>query len=201
MRGGPRRQPVEVPPAWCEPLDAFSAWSLASGHSPGTVKVRRVYLTALAQIEPEPWAVTFDGLVRVVANSGSAPETRKSARSTLRAFYSWAVAAGRIDRSPAAALPAVRVPEGRPRPAPSDVVNAALSRATPDEVLMLDLAFLAGLRRAEVARVHTRDITDGRLRVVGKGGKVRVVPLHPRLLEQLDQRPDGWVFPSPRRPG
>ena len=34
----------------------------------------------------------------------------------------------------------------------------------------------------------------------GKGGKVRRVPIHPRLAAALVGL-DGWAFPSPRRPG
>ena len=73
----------------------------------------------------------------------------------------------------------------------------------------------AGLRRAEIARVHTRDIADNSLRVSGKGGHERVVPLHPELRVELraelsrrrrdengswggraSVEPGGWLFPS-----
>ena len=61
---------------------------------------------------------------------------------------------------------------------------------------MLQLGRFAGLRRGEIARVQTDDVLDDVLRVVGKGGRVRLVPLHPVLAGQLAGRPDGWLFPS-----
>ncbi|MDN5768083.1 MAG: site-specific integrase [Humibacillus sp.] len=83
--------------------------------------------------------------------------------------------------------------------------------------LAVQLAAFAGLRRAEIARIHTRDIEDDCLHVVGKGGHERLVPLHPELRAALraelarrrvglpgvgwgstDPRPDGWLFPSDR---
>ena len=60
---------------------------------------------------------------------------------------------------------------------------------------MILLAAYAGLRRAEVAAVHSRDIEGTSLRVVGKGGRVRVIPLHPALEEALNGL-DGYVFPG-----
>jgi integrase len=90
-------------------------------------------------------------------------------------------------------MPSVRVPAGVPRPAPEQVVSAALAAAEhePRERLMLALAAFAGLRRAEIARVHTRDVTEEGLRVRGKGGTVRVIPIHPVLVELLRDRPPG----------
>ncbi|NLA65716.1 MAG: tyrosine-type recombinase/integrase, partial [Leucobacter sp.] len=67
-----------------------------------------------------------------------------------------------------------------------------------------------GLRRAEIAVVHTADLipaSDGfSLRVHGKGGKTRIVPLSDQLAYHLARHPDGYLFPgdidghlSPRR--
>lgn len=69
---------------------------------------------------------------------------------------------------------------------------------------MLTLAAEAGLRRAEIARVHRCDLTRGpagaELLVHGKGGKLRVVPIGDDLaaaiekgVDQIDI-PDGWLF-------
>lgn len=64
--------------------------------------------------------------------------------------------------------------------------------------LILRLAAEAGLRRAEVARVNSRDVVDGpSLRVRGKGGHVRVVPLSDSLAAEIVGR-RGYCFPSQR---
>ena len=65
---------------------------------------------------------------------------------------------------------------------------------------MILLALLAGLRRAEIAAVHTADMAPEvlgySLRVTGKGGRVRALPLHDALVEELVHRPVGFVFPG-----
>jgi integrase len=76
-------------------------------------------------------------------------------------------------------------------------------------MLMLRLAAEAGLRRAEVARVHTNDLTQGfdgpLLLVHGKGDRQRVVPITDDLGELVDAGPaghtpglpgHGWLFPG-----
>lgn len=118
----------------------------------------------------------------------------KSARSAIRTFYLWAEDEGYVDRSPAYRLPAVRVPSGVPHPTPDDVLARALTVAR--EQLMLRLARYRGLRRAEISRVHTRDVFNGALRVRGKGGVTRSVPLVGDLAERLSRLPKGWAFPG-----
>lgn len=64
---------------------------------------------------------------------------------------------------------------------------------------MLMLAAHAGLRCAEIAAVHTRDAVDGVLRVHGKGGRVRSVPLTSALEQAITSMPAGYAFPGADR--
>jgi integrase/recombinase XerC len=72
--------------------------------------------------------------------------------------------------------------------------------ATPREQLMLRLAAEMGLRRAEVAVIHSRDIFEDMgghsLTVHGKGGKERDVPLPPGLASQIRAEGTGYLFPG-----
>lgn len=58
---------------------------------------------------------------------------------------------------------------------------AALRKATDGERLMLRLGAECGLRRFEIAKVHSRDVmrdlVGWSLVVVGKGDKQRIVPI------------------------
>jgi site-specific recombinase XerD len=75
--------------------------------------------------------------------------------------------------------------------------------------LMLQLAYGCGLRVGEVVRLKVRDIDSGRGVLVirqAKGRKDRLVPLSPRLLEELraywrQARPRDWLFPGPGSSG
>lgn len=77
------------------------------------------------------------------------------------------------------------------------LANPRLRQGNRDRIL---LGALAGLRVHEIAKIHGRDVdlTAGTIQVVGKGGKVAVLPLHPDLLEMAHRYPrnDYW-FPSP----
>src|SRR5699024_10203271 len=125
------------------------------------------------------------------------PATRKNAADAAKVFYKWAVATRRISYSPAKDLPAIRVPRGVPRPTPDTVLTKALEKAPRlRDVLMLMLASYGGLRAKEIAPLHTNDVRGDMLRIVGKGGHVRHVPIHPLIQQLLDYFPTGFLFPS-----
>lgn len=191
-------RPVGADSSWHEAIEGYVLHLRAGGSPAGTLRLRRHYLRDLAvHVAPAgPWAATPAQLVEYLSRRSWAPETRKSARASLRGFYGWAEDAEHVDLSPARKLPTVRVPAGRPRPAPDDVFNAALSAATGRNRLMLLLAAHAGLRRAEVAQVRRRDLVGRELRVRGKGGVVRVIPVGGELAELLEALPPGWAFPG-----
>lgn len=182
---------------WLIALDQYSATQRAAGRSPGTINLHRHYLRGLAAVQPLPWTVTYLDLVDYLGRDGWAPETRKSARAAIRGFYRWGVGVGYVERDPADRLPAVTVPKAAPRPAPELLVESLVKRD--DRVgFMARLAAYAGLRASEIARVRGSDLLDGDvLRVLGKGQKVRYVPVvNRRLLVQLRDL-TGWAFPSP----
>ena len=147
-----------------------------------------------------PWTVDGAQLVSWCGRQDWAVETRRARRATFRAFWSWAHAAGHVATDPSAELPSVKAALPTPRPAPEIAYREALLRARPRERVILRLAAEAGLRRAEVARVHSRDLVDdldgSSLVVTGKGGKQRVVPLTATLAAELRARPRGYAFPG-----
>lgn len=181
-------------------LGSYGDWLTAGGKSDETRRLREHYVRRWLDHIGDPLSATLDDLLSFLACAHWSPETRKSARASLRTFYAYLLATGQVDRDPTAGLPPVRVPAGRPRPTPAQVVDRALSLASDEELLMLGLAGWMGLRRSEIARVNSRDFDGLRLRVSGKGGKVRVIPVHPRVLPLLAEV-DGWAFPSPVRRG
>ena len=180
---------------WLQWTGAYLMY-LSVGAAAGTVRLRRHYLGLLARRRPHPGDVTGEDLVAFVMTPGWAAESRRSARSTVCGFYRWAVASGRLVRDPSMGLPKVKLPVRVPRPVPEDVYASALEHADGKERLMLLLAGRMGLRRAEIATVHTRDVVNGLLIVRGKGDKERVVPLSPQVATELARLPEGWVFPG-----
>lgn len=210
---GSRRSPV--PAVWIEPLTAFQQWLQASGRTASTIEQRRWWLSRLAEVCADPWEVSVEQLALWLSTPDWSAETKRAGRASVRSFYRWAVLTGRLQRSPAADLDAVKLGRALPRPTPAAAVLSALDSADDRTRLAIMLATFAGLRRAEIAGLHWRDVRDGEVLVHGKGGIERVVPLHEdleaALLAELRRRqrgghgtgwsgphvsPTGWLFPS-----
>lgn len=122
--------------------------------------------------------------------------TRKSARVALRAFYGWAHRDGLIDTDPSLTLPPIKPRRPTPRPCPDDVWQRAVTHAGGEQLLLLRLAGHCGLRRAEIAGLHTSMLEGDCLRIPGKGDVVRYVPVPEDLAQLLAEAPEGFVFPG-----
>jgi integrase len=186
-------------PTWTTAVTGWAIEQRAAGMAHSTIHLWRRYLRRLSRTAPTgPWTVTREHLITWLAEPSWSPTTRRSARTAIRSFYRWAVETGKVDASssPAARLPKVRTHRGIPRPAPDDIIRDSIARASTRVKLMLMFAAFAGLRRGEISRVHTSDL-DGRiLRVHGKGGRWRIVPIPLSLAALIRAQPPGWVFPS-----
>jgi len=131
------------------------------------------------------------------AHPASAP-ARAVDLSHLRSFYAWALDDGLRTDDPTRHLPMPRRKRGVPRPVSEDEMERAIGQA-PDRVRpWLILAGYAGLRGAEIAGLRGEDVDLERGVIIvadGKGGRQRVVPMHPRVREALAGVPGrGPVF-------
>lgn len=186
---------------WETAIAAWLGWLAAGGRPKTTLTLRGYHLRRAARdIGGVPWAVTVDDLTAFLGEPGWSAEYRRSIRSSLVSFYTWAHASGRCRTNPAALLPTVPVPAGVPRPAPEAALRHALEHADERTLLMVSLAAYGGLRRAEIAVVHSRDVIESLdgwvLRVHGKGGKSRMLPLVDEVARRLRALPEGYAFPG-----
>lgn len=187
-------------------LGKWSTWMRASGKPDSTIGLRCYHVArVLGDIGEPPQIVTTDQLVDWLGARSWAPNTRRSYRASLRVFFEWAQATGLRPDNPALLIPRVPVPRGTPRPTPESIYRAAVLEADDRTRLMVKLAAMCGLRRGEISRVRRDDVDEAligwSLRVKGKGGHERFVPLPDELAAQLRSMPPGWIFPSDRRPG
>jgi integrase len=182
-------------------LDGWVSWMRTANRSAGTIRLRTYHVgRVLREIDVDPWQVTSQQIIDYLAAQNWGPETRRSVRAALRAFYGWAMATGRCAQSPAELLPIITLPRAVPRPTPEHIYRQALLEADDRVQLMIRLAAHHGLRAGEISRVRREDITPDllgwSLRVLGKGGHVRDVPLHDDLARELLAHGPGWIFPS-----
>lgn len=187
---------------WGNAIAGWVAWLVAGAARAATVELRRSQIERLGGEvgRRSPWDVTTADLAAWLAGHGWAVETLRSHRAAVRSFYGWAHASGHIRADPARLLRKVPAAIARPRPASERDVQGAIAAADDRVYLMLLLGSRHGLRRGEIARVHTRDVTEDlvgwSLRVHGKGGKDRDVPLSNETARLLRAAPAGWVFPN-----
>lgn len=121
------------------------SWSFATGVD----LQRRYWVLRLAEAcEVGPGEVTGDDLAAWLAGTDWSPNTRCSARASVRAFYRWAQQTGRREDNPTDALLTIAATPGRPRPCPESALLTAVRAAGDRERLMLALGACAGLRRA-----------------------------------------------------
>jgi len=177
------------------------------GCSPHTVRAYARDLGRFAAHCREAGLTAWDGVraahVRAFAaaehRAGRAPRSIQRALSAVRAFLDELVRAGVIAHNPARG---VRGPKaGRPLPATLDVDQATRLLDTPDpapadeavarrDQAILELLYGCGLRLAELVALdldHLRPAPSAprELRVLGKGRKVRVVPVGRKAREAL----------------
>lgn len=193
---------VIISAAWAGAIADWTLFAHCQGWTKSTIRTRLDHLHVYARRlgVADPWSVEPLQLVAWFNRQHWATETRRGHRATLRAFYGWAASEGLVEASPAAALPIVRPAPPRPNPCSESAYVEALAKAGVRERLMIRLGAEIGLRRAEVAQVHnsdlTRDLDGWSLRVHGKGGRERYLPLPPLLAQELLSLPAGWAFPG-----
>ena len=177
--------------------------------SPHTV---RAYASDLRQFGAlagarKPAALRPDDVRRFLAERHGRASAASLGRklAALRAFFRYLVREGVLEADPSAGIPAPRAKKGLPRPLAVDDCNVLMNAAeTQDasselrDVAIAELLYGAGLRVGELVALDVRDVdlTRGEVRVQGKGGKERVVPLPGAARAALA----AWLAPR-RRPG
>jgi integrase/recombinase XerC len=133
------------------------------------------------------------------------PATLGRKLASLRAFYRWLARDGVATHDPTAGIPTPRVPRRLPKPLGVDEC-ATLAEAPeprdPDRArrdrALVELLYGAGLRVGELVALDVRDLDlrRGEVRVWGKGGKERVVPLPAQARAALSAWLDGRERPG-----
>lgn len=195
------RNKISAPVPWRKSIEGWTNTLKAAGLSAQTIKSRRYKMAHLAALlmPSGPEDVTTEQIVQAFARQQWKPETRKAYRNTISSFFRWLHKSGRRADDPSLDVPRVKKPHAHPRPCPDRYITAAMQKATPSEKLMVRLGAECGLRRGEIARVHSDDVVADSaghsLIVRGKGDKQRIVPL-PDDLANTVMETKGYLFPG-----
>jgi integrase/recombinase XerD len=179
-------------PALRPPLDAYLAWLRGRGASPATL---RAYTADLRQLDRwlaagglAPEAADDLALRRFAAHLGTlryAPATAARKLSAARGAYAFMLDRGLVERNPAALLPGPHRVRKLPATLSEPEVERLLDRPVTADArrlrdrALLELLYGCGLRASEACGLRTADVhaDEGFVRVTGKGGKERIVPL------------------------
>ena len=136
----------------------------------------------------------LDYLAERVA-AGARPRTTARLLSSLRRFYRYLVREGRLADDPSARIDTPRI--GRPLPDSLSEAEVELLLDAPDagdplglrDRAMLELLYACGLRVSELVNVTIEQVnlTQGVVRLMGKGNRERLVPLGEEAAEWLQR--------------
>lgn len=162
-----------------------------------------VQLTAVQHRQVRAWIASLVGQQLEPASIN-----RKIA--TLRAFYRFLLRKGQIGHSPMQQVRALRAPQRLPAFALEQETAALFAQVTfehPQDRLILELLYGTGIRLSELINLtfNDLDLSQGTLRIQGKGGKERILPLAAYLLDLLKNyydishaKPAQWIITGRR---
>ena len=132
---------------------------------------------------------------------GLAPRSIARCLAALRSFYRWQMRTGEASHNPALGIRPPKLRRHLPDVLDVDAVGQLLDAPahTPVELrdrALFELIYSCGLRLAEVVSLDSRDLpgSNASLRVAGKGGKVRQVPIGGKARDALAQ----WLAVRPQ---
>lgn len=197
-------EPIESAPespTWDALIPRYKEYLESGTLSERTVELRIYHLNRIRKfLNKKPGDVLLEDLTRYFQGRSWSPNTRAVVRACMSVFYKWATDNEYLPKNPAARLMSVRVPQGKPKPASDDALDQALRTASPKVRLMVRLGERCGLRAMEIAAISTHDLEQDELgwtlRVLGKGSKVRLIPLADDFAAELLDRPAGFIFPG-----
>lgn len=122
--------------------------------------------------------------------------------SCLRQFFAWALRESMVSHNPMLDIDGPRRPQSLPGTLTADQVEALLTVPDTETLLglrdraILETLYATGMRVSELAelRLGRLNIGQGVIRVLGKGGRERLVPLGEAALDALQQ----WLRVRPQ---
>ena len=164
--------------AYLGDAEQFAAWASERGYEPASIDPRAIRRYAAS-----------------LSERGLAPSSVARKLAALRALFRAQVELGRRQENPADLVSAPKRPRRLPRALKAADVAALLDRIPADSALELrdralfELAYASGLRAEELVTLDLDSIDfDGEaVRVEGKGGKTRVVPVGEQALAAIER--------------
>ena len=190
------------------------------GYRRDLIKLRGALAAAGVELEHARREELLEFLAREM-RAGRSPRSISRYVSCFRQYYRWMVREGRLSEDPTALIETPKIGRSLPKALSERQVETLL--AAPDtrsplglrDRAMLELMYATGLRVSELTGLQMTQLhlNQGTIRVLGKGGKERLVPIGEQALDWLrryfeEARPmlmkgaqSEYVFVTSRRTG
>jgi integrase/recombinase XerD len=114
--------------------------------------------------------------------------------AAVKSFYGYLLAERLIAGDPTEQIDSPKVDRYLPRALTStevdELLELPLRNPTPERLrdkAMLEMLYATGMRVSELVALNVRDISDGQVRCIGKGGRERTLPLNGSALTALEE--------------
>ncbi|MEM6396710.1 MAG: tyrosine-type recombinase/integrase [Bacteroidota bacterium] len=176
-----RRLSAHTVVAYRKDLEQFVDYQESIYANRQAAQVKRIHIRA--------WLVSLH-------ESGLAATSIRRKLAAVKAFFRWRQERGYQEKNPAIRIPTAKPPKRLPKVLPEKDLKRLIDRMVEGserysdwrDYLLIALMYETGLRRSEL--IHLRksnlNILHRTLRVVGKGGKERVLPFGQSLAEKLE---------------
>jgi site-specific recombinase XerC len=187
----------EVPDTMEEFMEDYARSMRSWGASVTTIRSRCKF--AESSIDRFEGVPTAEKVREFLGRDGMNGWTRRTYYNHLRSWCAWLVEMEVIVSSPMDGIRAPSSPQSEPRPLSEDEVARVLEAAKGRTRDWIQIALVAGLRVHEIAKLRGEHVTEDGLRVLGKGGREAVLPVHPELWTIAQRYPrSGYWFPDRR---
>jgi integrase/recombinase XerC len=170
--------------------------------SPHTIKAYRRDLNCLAEYCDQENVTCWQdlqshhlrGFTSRTHARGLNPRSIQRRLSGIRSFMKYLIREGHLKQNPATEISAPQTPRTLPNTLDVDQMAALLEIRGDDPVTtrdraILELLYSSGLRLAELVELDPADVNldDAMVRVIGKGGKTRLIPVGRKALASIKE--------------
>lgn len=161
-------------------IEQFHAYLISAYDLEDLVKVKHTHIRS--------WLVELSE-----AGIGSRSINRKL--SSLRSLFKYFQKIALVDHSPLQKIISPKNPKRLPTYLPKEVIEEVYQLIEPEESfsvirdkLIFSLLYQTGMRRAELIQLSMKDVDSGNMeiKVFGKGGKERIIPITKHLAKEID---------------
>ncbi|MFN4767118.1 MAG: site-specific tyrosine recombinase/integron integrase [Ignavibacteria bacterium] len=208
----------------------LSACELQKGYSPHTIETYRFALMEFLDYFKSEYGVNPDinaiepadirPFLGYLHDRGLSKKSLRVKIAAVKSFFKFAFRQSWIDRNPAAIVSTPKAEKKLPSFLQSGEIESLMDSFDPSSpggarnIAIAELLYSSGLRVSELIQLPMQDLDmhAGKVRVMGKGKKERIVPIGGKAIEALEAyiamrsyltsldtaRPDGKVFLSDR---